>query len=91
MNERTTRAAALVAVLMLAGCATSRSEEVRLPSGAPGYAIACPGGDGWNACYVAASELCPAAYSIVDRRTGLADGWNGGSRSTRSMLIQCKG
>jgi len=80
MNATTRTAAALVAVLMLAGCASSK--EVYTPSGERGYVISCDG-VGWAVCYTEASDLCGAAgYRIIEQESDYVS-------STRSLLVQC--
>jgi hypothetical protein len=93
MNERTTRAAALVAALMLTGCATS--DPVRLPSGAAGFALDCTNSTTWQGCHEKARELCgEGGYQIVTQDAGV-EGFiingTGGTYSTREMMIACNG
>jgi hypothetical protein len=94
MNATKRTVAALVAALMLAGCASSR--EVYTPSGELGYVISCDG-VGWAVCYTKASDLCGAkGYQIIKQQSdqeaagyGGTYAWGVSSSSTRTLLVQC--
>jgi hypothetical protein len=88
--------AALLAVVMLAGCAAS-VEPMPGPSGELSYSIDCTNSDSWTACYAKAGEVCGAkGYNIVDRISGQegygtygAYGWSA-TYETRTLVVECK-
>lgn len=95
----------LIALLPLAGCATS--SQTFGPDGKAAYTINCPGGaNSWGSCYEKAGSLCgKSGYEVVAQNGsvtpfGVASGYanaaggsfNGfsGGMTSRSMLVQCK-
>ena len=96
----------LVALLSLAGCATS--SQTYGPTGKPAHSIGCNGAaNSWGTCYEKAGEICgKAGYEVVAQNGnvtpfGIANGFAntaGGSFSgfsgglvSRNLLVQCKG
>lgn len=95
----------ILALLPLAGCATST--QTYGPSGKAAHTINCPGAaNSWGSCYEKAGSLCgTAGYEVVAQNGsitpfGMANGYansTGGSVSgfsggmvSRNMLVQCK-
>jgi hypothetical protein len=94
-----------VALLSLAGCATSR--QVYLPDGSQGFSISCDGAAvGMNVCLEKAGQVCGSrGYTILNREgqtvySGLAYGSQQGAQSTsfahlggfnsKSILVRCR-
>lgn len=95
----------LVALLSMAGCATST--QTYGPSGKVAHTINCPGAaNSWGSCYEKAGNLCgTSGYDIVAQNGAFtpfgvasgyanaagasASGFSGGMVS-RNMLVQCK-
>lgn len=95
----------LLALLPLAGCATST--QTYGPDGKAAHSINCPGGaNSWGSCYEKAGNLCgKSGYDVVAQGGtvtpfGLASGYAnaaggsftgaGGGLTSRSLLVQCK-
>ena len=95
----------LIALLPLAGCATS--SQTFGPTGKPAHSIGCNGGaNSWGTCYEKAGSLCGAAGYDVIAQNGqttpfaMANGYanaSGGSFSgfagglvSRNLLVQCR-
>jgi hypothetical protein len=91
------RLLALVAVIALAGCATSRTTY--MPDGRQGHAIDCSGSlVPWSACQKKAGDICKArGYDIISANGEQGSTFvatnnlaTGGTTSSKSMLIACK-
>ncbi len=93
-------ALALALTGALAGCAHGPTMTY-LPSGDPGFAINCSGGDAstsWAACYKQAGEMCGAyGYDMISKDAdngatagGSVGGIFGTNIKNRSMVIRCK-
>lgn len=87
----------LLIVLLLSGCA-ALATPTHLPDGSMGYGINCSNSD-WNACYQKAGELCKErGYEVI---TGGSEqsavvtanpyALYGGTMTTRTMIVKCKG
>lgn len=96
MNHMTRTVAALLAVLSIAGCVTSR--PVALPNGTQGVAINCPGAARDIAdCMNEAAKVCGGKYQILDREGNVVGGaavasGNGAvfvSGIKRTMIVKC--
>lgn len=86
----------LLAVVLLAGCATS--SKTYLPDGSEGFSINCDGSAlSWSQCYKKAGDLCGAqGYKVLAGGNegnaivgGNQYGFAGGMIVTRSMLVKC--
>jgi hypothetical protein len=90
MKEST---AAVLLVLCMAGCATSR--PIQGPNGTQAFFIKC-GSAVIDACYEEAAKVCPKGYDVVDRQANpnamIAPAGNSLMvvRGPNSMFIECK-
>jgi len=87
---------AVLGVVCVFGCATSRDVPVDLPGGETGYSISCGDSGVWEKCFSRASELCGSGYEIVSRRTEGESmnapnlyGPAAGPHAERIMVIKC--
>ncbi len=93
--------AALLAILFISGCATSK--KTYLPDGSEGYSISCDGSAvGINVCFEKAGEICGSnGYDLINREgqvipigTGSANNQGAfvtyGAFNTKSIMIRCK-
>lgn len=95
----------LIALLPLAGCATST--QTYGPSGKAAHSIGCNGGaNSWGTCYEKAGSICGSAgYEVIAQNGtvtpfGMANGYAnaaggsfssfGGGLVSRNLLVQCK-
>jgi hypothetical protein len=84
--------------LVLAGCVSAK--EISTRDGKVAHSIDCSGNTlSWTDCHDKAAEICGAKrYAVVSGgpQPGLGDpraegGLFGGTRASRSMVVQCKG
>jgi hypothetical protein len=96
VNHMTKTVAALLAVLSIAGCVTSR--PVALPNGTQGVAINCPGAARDIAdCMNEAAKVCGGKYQILDREGNVVGGAAVASGNSavfvsgikRTMIVKC--
>jgi hypothetical protein len=75
-------------LVLLAGCVQQRRDtnvqEMRGPSGAPGYFIQCWGNS--SACLREAGGLCPNGYEVASKATGRDV--NGVAQANENMSAQ---
>jgi hypothetical protein len=82
----------VILALFLAGCA--KVTEMRDPDGELRYLVGCYGAlTPMSACYDKAEELCPAGYSITDRKdvSSLPTGEQGSSVHSvgEQLVVRC--
>lgn len=87
------RSMAVLAVLVMMGCATSR--ETYTSDGSKGYSIGCSGSMvSWGACYEKAGELCGSkGYDVLSGGSDqgvVATNIFASSTHNRSMIVRCK-
>ncbi len=83
---------ALVAVLVLAGCATTTATPMRTADGKDRYYVDCKR-SGMAKCIEKANELCSNGYTVDNQaqRTGWSvNRWGGGSSTESAMQVTCK-
>ena len=96
MNKVIVAIAIAIALLTLAGCATSaKTHAVR---GVSGIEVDCSGvGSGWERCHKRAAKECKGTgYKVVTRSDDAKDedeypfGFNPAGLVTRTMLVICR-
>ena len=82
--------AVLLALSILCGCA--RATPITGPDGQSAYHINCSGIQNSLAdCYVKAGEICGGrGYYVLDRQEDYSPSVYGGTKTMRSLFIQCK-
>ena len=83
------REIAVIAVLLLAGCAV-KAEHFVGPNSRPAYSMKCSGmGITLDDCFKKAGEVCPTGYNIIDRSTGTVC-YGNACGLKQSLAIECK-
>lgn len=84
----------IIAVVVLASCASIEPKQFIGPNGNAAYSMRCSGmGRTLDACYQKAGEVCPDGYTITDRASGtVAVPVNGSIMAApqHSLAIECK-